>query len=263
MSGQSPSPTIAPQRRTAALVSSVKRYPFVPWDRLKPHFAAGWKQGKHVLTVGGTGSGKSTLAGEMLPRRALVVVCVSKGMDEIFEGPYYSDYETIQKWPPKKEQQRVLLRPANGKSIAETRVNKQGVFRKMFDDVLLHRGHWCIDVDEEHYMCESLKLEQEVTDILEQGRSAGISMWNNTQRPSGIPLATYINSSFAAFFRTQEEYDVKRIGKMRNKHTTPIELMANVERLDDHEFVFSDASGRIPPCRSIVVVKGSRKRASS
>lgn len=236
---------------------AIRKYPFVPWDRLKP--AIVWRQGMHALTVGGTGSGKSTVAGEFLGRRKLVVVCVSKGMDDIFEGPYYRDYETIQKWPPPRSAlERVLLRPPNAKSITETAVSKAAVFRRMFDDILLNRGHWCIDVDEEHYMCETLGLKREVTDVLEQGRSANISMWNNTQRPAGIPLATYVNSSIGFFFSSQEEYDVARLGKMRNRHTTSVEMARNIEELDSfnsHEFVFLDRSGRIPPVRSIVTMR--------
>jgi hypothetical protein len=129
----------------------------------------------------------------------------------------------------------------------------------MFDDILLRKGHWCIDIDEEHYMCTTLGLSREVTDILEQGRSALISMWNNTQRPSEIPLATYVNSQIAFLFQSQEEYDVKRLGKMRNKHTTALEMMANIERLDSyntHEHIFLDKTGRLPPVRSIVSLKG-------
>lgn len=246
-------PTTITARGTA-----IRRYPFVPWERLKP--AIEWKQGQHALSVGGTGSGKSTVAGELLPRRRLVVVTVSKGMDPIFEGPYYRDYDTITKWPPPRaHMERVLLRPPNEKTIAETAQSKARVFREMFDDILLRKGHWCIDVDEEHYMCETLGLKREVTDILEQGRSAGISMWNNTQRPAGIPLATYVNSSIGFMFSSQEEYDVARLGKMRNKHTTTQEMAWNIEHLDSfnsHEFVFLDRSGRIPPVRSIVTKKG-------
>jgi hypothetical protein len=236
-----------------ARVNDARKYPFVSWDRLKR--AITWRQGEHVFTCGGTGSGKSTVAGELLPRRSLVVVCVSKGMDPIFEGPYYDEYKTIGRWPPPRNATHVMLRPPNGRTIVETRANKQKVFGEMFDDVLLHRGHWCIDVDEEHYMSDSLGLHREITDVLEQGRSAKISMWNNTQRPADIPLATYANSAHAFLFQTQEEYDVRRLGRMVNKHTTASELMENIQRLDSfksHEFVYLDRSGRIPPVRSIV-----------
>jgi hypothetical protein len=239
------------------LIRQPEKYPFVAWERLKP--AINWKQGQHALAVGGTGSGKSTVAGEFLPRRSQVVVCVSKGMDEIFDGPYYKDYLTKLKWPPgSRDGERILLRPPNGKTILETRAIKQAVFRRMFDHILLKIGGWCIDVDETHYMCESLGLSREITDILEQGRSARISMWNNTQRPAGIPLATYVNSSHAFLFSSQEEYDVQRLGRMRNKHTNTKEMMANIEALDSfdtHELIYLDRSGKIPPVRSIVKIR--------
>lgn len=207
-----------------------------------------------VVCVGGTGSGKTTISGELLPRRKLVVVCVSKGADATLTGPYFKEYELIRKWPPDSDQQRVMLWPLPGKTIAETKPKKAAVFRDMFDDVLLRRGHWCIDVDETHYMADTLNLKGEITDVLEQGRSFEISMWNNTQRPAGIPLAVYVNSLHGFFFQTQEEYDVQRLGRIINKHTNSHEMMANIQRLDydAHEFIYMDKTGRIPPVRSIV-----------
>lgn len=226
------------------------RYQTVAWTWLKPRID--WKQGQHVLTVGGTGSGKTTLSGELLPRRSHVVLCVSKGTDPIFHGPYFSSYVTYDKWPPKDKDTRILLWPNKGKTIREVRENKTPTFQTMFDDILLHKGGWCIDVDETHYMADSLHLEPEITDILEQGRSAGISMWNNTQRPAGIPLACYVNASHVFLFRTQEGYDVKRLRDINNKHTNAAEMEANIRDLSDHEFVYIDRSGKIPPVRTTV-----------
>lgn len=248
------------------ILGKYRRYPFVAWDRLKPFIR--WEQGQHVFTCGGTGTGKTTISGELLPRRKQVVVCVSKGMDPIFEGPYFNDYVTIEKWPPprtrpgKPPHTRVLLRPKNQKTLRLTRVHKQNVFAEMFDDILLVRGNWCVSVDETHYMSETLSLKGEITDMLEQGRSAGISMWNNTQRPAGIPLAIYVNSSHAFLFQAQEDYDLQRLANLGNRHTNAAEMRANLDVLDSiatHEFVYLDRSGKIPPVRSIVEQRGKKR----
>jgi hypothetical protein len=230
----------------------VRRYPFVSWKRLKP--AIKWKQADHVLAVGGTGSGKTTVSGELLPRRKLVVVCVSKGADSTLEGPYFREYVRIRKWSERGNNERVMLWPLPGKTIAETRKLKQAVFRDMFDSVLLHIGHWCVDVDETHYMANTLGLENEMTDLSEQGRSFGISCWDNTQRPADIPVAKYVNAMLAFLFQTQEEYDVRRLSRITNQHTNIKEMTANIQRLDRkaHEFIFMDRTGDIPPVRSIV-----------
>jgi len=240
------------------LGKGLRQYPFVAWDRLKPFIK--WKQGQHVFCCGATGTGKSTVAGEFLHLRTQVCVCVSKGMDDIFEGPYYKDYETIPTWRPGKHQ-RVLLRPANRPTLKETRDHKHKVFAEAFDNILLVRGNWCVDVDETHYMSTTLGLSQEITDMLEQGRSAGISMWNNTQRPAGIPLAIYVNSSHAFLFQAQEDYDVQRLANLGNKHTNAKEMRANIDLLDSfntHELVYLDRTGVIPPVRTIVMKRGSK-----
>lgn len=252
-----------PRTRTeTAPALQLRKYPFVAWARLKP--AIQWKQGQHVVAIGGTGSGKSTLSGELLPRRKQVVVCVSKGMDDIFEGPYFTEYEQISVWKKrKKDQERVLLRPANQSTIELTRTHKTDVFRDCFDSILLKEGYWCIDIDESHYMAERLKLGGEMADLMEQGRSHHISVWNNTQRPAGIPLAIYVNSMHGFFFLTQEEYDLQRLSRMGNKHTNVKELALNIQNLDPHEFVYIDKTGRIPPCRSIVDIRSGRGKTTA
>lgn len=226
----------------------VHRFPFVPWSRLAK--ALDWRQGQHLLTVGGTGSGKTTLVGQLLPRRSHVVVCVSKGKDPAFAHPPYSSFERITDWPPKDRQTRVLLWPKNGKDVPETQDIKRRVFSHTFDTILLHEGGWCIDIDELHYISKTLRLERWVVDLEEQGRSADITIVGNTQRPAEIPIACYTNASHAFFFLTQEEYDVKRLGSMRNVHTNAREVAANIGVLGPHEFIYIDRSGRVPPVRS-------------
>lgn len=243
---------------------TLRRYPFVAWPRLKKGIV--WKQGQHVFCCGGTNSGKSTVAGQFLNRRSQVVVCVSKGMDPIFDTPPYSEYERIKEWPPGRKQTHVLLWPENQKTNRLTRDHKKDVFSRAFDNILLVRGNWCIDVDETHYMSETLGLKSDIADILEQGRSAGISMWNNTQRPAGIPLAVYVNSYHAFLFQTQEDYDVQRLANLANKHTNAQEMRYNLDLLESfehHEFLYLDRSGRIPPVRSIVELPRRRNTSDS
>lgn len=226
------------------------RYPFVPWEQLEPRIK--WRQGEHVICIGGTGSGKTTLSAQLLPRRSHVAVTVSKGADPTFSKEFTSrGFERIDKWPPPRDyMNKVLVWPANGRTTKETREIKQRVFRHMFDRILLHEGGWCIDIDELHYMCASLRLEAEVTDLEEQGRSHGISIWGNAQRPAGIPLACYSNASHGFFYQTQEEYDVQRLASMNTRDTNARELEANIRVLTRHEFVYIDRYGDVPPVRS-------------
>jgi hypothetical protein len=48
---------------------------------------------------------------------------------------------------------------------------------------------------------------------------------------------------------------------MANKHSNAKELAANLDVLDSyasHEFIYIDRTGKIPPVRSIVELKGSK-----
>lgn len=235
---------------TAKELGSIRVYPFVRWEQL--HERIVWRVGEHVLCVGGTGSGKTTLMAIMLRKMPYVVVYVSKGADPTLTGPLFRNFVVYRTWPPKKKDHKVLLWPKNGTTVKETRDRKREILGDAINDVLLHRGQWCEAFDELHYMSDSLRLADEITDSEEQGRSAGISLWGNTQRPASIPLACYANASHGFFFLAQEEYDVKRLGQIRNRYTNPKELIYNIERLDKHEFVYIDRYGKIPPCRSLV-----------
>ena len=144
-----------------------------------------------------------------------------------------------------------MVWPKNQKTVKETREAKRELFTEVFNDVLLHRGHYCLALDEVHYL-SNLGLDAEMEDLEEQGRSFGISIWGNTQRPADIPLAFYANALHGFFFMTQEAYDLKRLGRIRNKFTNPNQLQYNLERLDHHEFVYVDRLGKIPPVRSVV-----------
>jgi hypothetical protein len=257
----------------ATLIKAPSLYPFIAWERLKP--AITWRQGQHALTVGGTDSGKSTVAGEFLPRREKVVVLVSKGKDPIFDGPYYKDFLRIGAYPPprplpwqdKRRGWKSLLWPAVGASSPETKAIKFRTFAEAMDRILLRDGNVCVVIDETHYTSKlsgpmmidgvrkMVSLSGHIEDLVEQGRSHGISVWNNTQRPSGISLSIYSCSHHAFLFTCQEQYDLERLRLILNKHTNPKELEFNLQKVDSyatHEFIYIDRTGKIPPCRSIV-----------
>lgn len=240
------------RNKRSSKIETKPQYKFVPWAQFLKQFV--WQQGEHVLSIGGTGSGKTTLSARLLDRRKRVVVCVSKGSDPTF-AKEFKGYEIIQKWPPPKEwNHKVLLWPRGGDDIRKVQTLKQDVFRHMFNRILLKEGGWCISIDELHYMVSTLKLGPEITDILEQGRSFHISLWGNSQRPSGIPLASYTNATHGFFYLTQESYDVDRLASMANVHTSPDELSANIRSLGKHEFVYVNKYSDSAPIRSKVLL---------
>lgn len=134
-------------------------YPVLQWDELKRTFYNEWKQGEHVAIVGPTGVGKTTLISEIVPRRTYVVVFVTKVHDPTLRKPF-KDFQRIEQWPPRIDQNRLLLWPKPGKTIRETIAKQHATFKKALDSIFQERN-WCVVFDEQHYLCKTLGLEPE------------------------------------------------------------------------------------------------------
>jgi len=233
-------------RKAAQENSGPNIYEFVDWDTLHNYLYANWKQGEHFAIVGPTGAGKTTFESRILPIRTYVVIFVTKIYDDTLALDF-PGFERITRWPPKGYQERVLLWPDYDKrtvmqalrgrqdSIRDIIIKQRTVFKNALDRIFKDRS-WTVVFDEQHYMCQVLKLEPENAMYLHQGRSSGLTVVNGTQRPAWVPVVTYSSASHAAIWNTTYKDDLKRLSDLGGLNSR--ELENNIQRLGKHEFIY-------------------------
>lgn len=213
------------------------QYQTVSWDRFQRMFR--WEQGEHVFAASPTGGGKTTLFSELLNRRNYVVVFVTKLRDVTIEKEY-KGYKRIQDWREIRQVKvgqpnRYLLWPTAANTNAQTLIKQRSVFAHALDRIYLDGG-WTVVIDEEHYMCEMLRLESSIKLYLHQSRSANLSLVNGTQRPAFIPVVTYSASTHAFLWRTTRDSDLKSIAELGG--ASKRDLAENLNRLGKHQFLY-------------------------
>lgn len=207
----------------------------VPWSAMHKHMMREWKQGQHVSLLGPTGVGKTVLLSEILKARSYNVVFVSKVHDDSIGD--FKGYERITKWPPKLNQNKVLLWPEHEKTIEDTIKKQHDVFGDAFNRIFVE-GNWTVAIDEQHYCCNELGLALPIRTFLHQGRSSGLTVVNGSQRPAWIPLVTLSGSRHAFVWKNTMDEDLKRLanlGGFNRKEMEPVLL-----NLEEHEFMYID-----------------------
>lgn len=182
-------------------------------------FRREWLQGEHVAIIGPTGTGKSRLAQSILDIRAYVCVLAIKREDETLErfreGSRYghASYKVITSWPPDFPTHKVILwiKP---KSLKVEDIREQA--RKVHDALnrMYLSGGWCIYLDEAGYLASVLGLSSAIGILLNQGRSAFISVVATMTRPSSvvarIPREALTQVRHHLVFRYTDEGEMKK-----------------------------------------------------
>lgn len=205
--------------------------PTVDWDEFLTRFR--WEQGEHVTCVGPTGSGKTVLVKEIMHRRSHIAYIATKPKDvrvsELTDKRMPKDkrFARVARWEDKPPNvKRVILWP-KFRTVNDT-VKQQKVIASALGQIFV-AGSWCVAVDEMSYCIQTLKLEPFFRIYWEQGRSLGLSLMCNTQRPRFIPLLAYSQATHLFFWRSNDEQDVARIGGLGAMSSR--QIRETVERL--------------------------------
>lgn len=223
--------------------------PFVPWSEFTEKWQ--WKQGEHVLVIGRTGQGKTTLISRILDRREHAVLFATKIYDPVLRKQF-PDFTLYREWK-KPRHDKVMLWPKGGGDLRSVKDAQAGVFQDALNAIFYDRG-WCLVIDEAHYMTTELGLGQELALFQHQARSSGISVVTGVQRPAHIPVITYGSTSHAFIGRVNEPADARRLTALGGVDAK--EIAQHLLTLPKHEWVYIDNTGRTPPVRTRLDMKG-------
>lgn len=165
--------------------------PEMAFDDWYQSFKEEWFQGEHVALIGQTGTGKTTVAHHLLDIRSYVAVLAIKRQDDTLErfkrGENYgrSAYTVIHKWPPDFPTRHVILW-VKPKSLSSQDIKKQSLAIHRALNQMYLSGGWCIYLDEAGYLAGTLGLSSAIGILLNQGRSAHISVVATMTRPSSV-----------------------------------------------------------------------------
>lgn len=181
-------------------------------------FRVMWKQSQHVALQGPTGVGKSRLAHRLLEIREWVCVLAIKRKDDTLErfrdGPRYgySRYKVVHSWPPDYGYQKVVLwEKPKSLDAADLARQAKAVHRAL--NRMYIEGGWCIYFDEAGYISSTLGLANALGVLLNQGRSAYLSIVASMTRPSSvvarIPRETFTQVKHHIIFKYTDRREMK------------------------------------------------------
>lgn len=215
----------------------------VPWSTFVSTFD--WRLGEHVSLIGSTGKGKTTLAMAILPFRRAVVVWSSKPKDSTvdqFVTPSRwkgttpaRPYRLIHTWPGPAGEYRLVLRP-KPPSFDSGRAVRRAQFHACISQVMSPGGgNWCVFVDDAYYLCEMLRMDDDLEEALTMGRSHGVSIMLATQRPANVPLLAY-QATHLFLWRENDDRNLKRLSEISTADTKQV---ANaVQQLGDFQVLY-------------------------
>ena len=218
--------------------AEIASFPEIGASAFYAQFRGIWRQGEHVALLGPTGSGKTYTARELCAIRDYVIVLAVKREDDTLDLFSKSEprYRRTKKWPVDYNVNRAVL-SLQPDSLADTS-QAMRVYTVLND--VFKAGGWCVLIDDTGYVAGYLKLRRQVTQLLNTGRSSGISV---------VTAATQA-TSVAANIPSETLRQVRHILMWRFEDSRDIEACAGITGLDKHAIgaamralrVYSDSS---------------------
>lgn len=206
----------------------------VSWDQLASRIR--WRQGEHVALIGPTGVGKTTVISRLIPQRDYAVVLGTKRADPTLTKEF-KGFTRIDNWPPKRDQNRVLLWPQPEPTLAMMAERQRAVFTHALNNIYT-QGGWAVVFDEVMYLTDELKLGKLVSMYHYHARSANITIVDGFQRPAWIPRIVYSSASHLFVWKTTDTTDIRTLTQMVSLGASERGLLENMRGLSKHEFMY-------------------------
>ena len=181
-----------------------------------------WKQGEHVALIGQTGCGKTTLARELLKLRGYVLCLITKPDMILWPGRWarVSRVKDIDL----SENTRFILRP-------EYAHQQEEIGRGLLS--AWGQGGWTLYIDELYYLEQQLRLEDQVVQLLTQGRSLNITVVLGMQRPAWVTRFALSEPTHIFCAKLGDQRDAQVI-----KSIIGSEYLEAVQTVGWHKFVY-------------------------
>lgn len=208
-----------------------QRVPFPQWRK-----GFKWQLGEHVSINGPTGVGKTTIIRSILPARKYVLFLATKTHDDTYDGFLRTGgFHRVYDHRVPRDINRAFIWPKSAGSIRATQARQREVFRRVLDRVY-DDGNWTLVIDEAHWVCNELRLGDEIAALHHQGRSHGLTLLDGMQRPANVPVIVHSSATHQFLFKLVEPLDIKRLSG--NAGVEPKRLLWNLNRLRKHEFIY-------------------------
>lgn len=222
----------------------MEAYPRLSWESHLQNLQ--WRQGEHVLICAPTGHGKTYLASEIVGKRGHTVVLTGKTRDDDMAG-FFDSFTRFAEWrTPKPYEDKVLLWPKPQPTLRGDKQHLREVFGEALD-AIWQQGNRCVVIDEALQFSENreLNLGSELAHLMQQGRSAGLSVVVLSQRPAWIPKIVYSSVSHGYVCRTRDRADLFRLSDFAGTDSNT--LRWNVASLPNRfDYVYTNPHGDSP-----------------
>jgi hypothetical protein len=199
---------------------------------------------EHLEILGPNGSGKTYFQNHVLMMRARlrassVVLLSTKKADDTLKDLKYPDgkpWATITRWPPPYGKDQVIY-AARMKGFGQAeRDTQRAEVMALFNEVYVPQTNRILVLDEIGYLQQELKLGPHLNTMYREGRSLGLTLVANTQRPVGTTRYMHSESPWKVAFRPEDEDDAKRVAEILGNRRRWLPVLMNL-RAQQHEFL--------------------------
>jgi hypothetical protein len=246
-------------------MAAVRTVQHIPWPTLQRHLAANWKPGQCTTIIGPRGTGKTHICLELAEMNPYVLILATKRTDPLIsalnrDGYHVTDDLAQVLWtadPDHPERQKplhskIVYWPRFPDSVTQKqRLALQSAKMREAIGWVDKTGKWTVIIDETMWMVESLKLETEIKEMYFQGRTQGVSVIANAQRPTHVPRLAFSSADYLFLAKTGDRRDLINLREISTGIPSEI-IESGLMQLDrtKHEFLFVDAN---KDCVGIVV----------
>lgn len=236
--------------------------PVMPWEslesRLQSDFHAAGRRGEglNFTIIGPKGTGKTHIALTIAEMCPYVLVLALKRTDPLVsqleqEGYHITGELRSIQWATSDQARRevpvnnrVVFWPRFGEKVSPAdRLNQQARLMSDAMDWADKTGGWAVVIDETMWMQDRLKLQAEMDSLWFQGRTQGLSVIANAQRPSRVPRLAFSQADYLFISKFSDQRDIETLRDISSN--IPRETMeAGILQLDKaaHQFLFVDTA---------------------